>query len=104
MEAALFHPLAVPDDVDGDFVVDIAQHVHVHFQGGVNFDDVLFPHPAGADVFDNGHGAVQPVQVEVLVNVHALSGLDVVQDHAVLDAVDVHRVLPFPLDMDVQQF
>ena len=103
MEAAFLRPDAVPDDVDGDFVVDIAQHVHVHVHGGVDFDDVLFPHPAAADVFDDGHGAVQLVQVEVFVDVHALARLDVVQDHAVLDAVNVHRVLPFPLDMDVQQ-
>ncbi|CAN3994167.1 KilA-N domain, partial [Dysosmobacter welbionis] len=49
-------------------------------------------HPAAADILDDGHGAVQLVQMEVAVDVHALASLDVVQDHAVLDAVDVHSV------------
>lgn len=50
----------------------------------------FFPHAVAADVFDDGHGAVQLIEMEVAVDVHALAGLDVVQNHAVLDAVDIH--------------
>ena len=33
------------------------------------------------------------VQVQILVDVHALAGLNVVQNHAVLDAVNIHHGL-----------
>ena len=88
----LGHPLAVADHVDGDVGVNVAQHVQIHFHGRVDLDDVLFAHAVAADVLDDGHGAVQLVQMEVLVDVHTLAGLDVVQDHAVLDAVDIHKI------------
>lgn len=84
------HPHAVADDIDGDVGVNVAQHVQIDLHGGVDLDDVLLAHPPAADVLDDGHRAVQLVQMQVFVDVHALAGLDVVQDHAVLDAVDIH--------------
>ena len=96
LQVLLGNPLTVADNVDGDVGVDVAQHVQIHLHGRVDLDDVLFAHAVAADVLDDGHGAVQLIQVEVLVDVHALASLDVVQDHAVLDAVDIHKtVSPF---------
>ena len=66
--AALLDQLAVADDVDGDIGVDIAENVHVQLNVGIDLDDVLLAHAAAADVFDNSHGAVQLVQMQILVD------------------------------------
>jgi hypothetical protein len=55
----------------------------------------FLPMPGAFGVFDDSYGAVQLVQMEVFVDVHALAGLDVVENHAVLNAVDIHITPPY---------
>ena len=86
----LFHNAPVLNDVDGHVRVDVAQHVQVHADVVVDFDDVLAPHEGGLHILDNGHGALQLVQVQVFVNVHATARVDVVDHDASLDTINIH--------------
>ena len=82
----LFHDLPVLDDIDGDIVVDKGQHVQIqHVDVAFHFQDVLFVHFVASGVLDDGYGAVQLVQLEMLVDFQAPSGLDVVQHEALFD-------------------
>ena len=88
----LLHADTVTDDVDGDVGVHIAQRIQIHFHRRVDLDDVLLVHAGAADVLDDGYAAVQLVQMQILVDVHALAGPNMIQDHAVLNAVNIHNL------------
>lgn len=84
------HDFPVLDDIDGDVVVNISQHIQVqHIYVAFHFQDILFAHLIAAGVFDNGHGAVQLVQSQVIIERKAFSGLDVVQHEAFFDFSDI---------------
>ena len=52
----------VPDNVDRDVVVNVAQHVQIHnVQPALDLDDVLAAHLVAAGVLDDGHLAFQLV-------------------------------------------
>jgi hypothetical protein len=85
-----FDPDAVLDHIDGDVGVDIAQGVQVHVEVGVDLDDVLLAHFAAGGVFDDGNRAVQLVQLQEIVDSHALTGLDMVDHNAVFNGINVH--------------
>ena len=88
--AALLDQLAVSDDVDGDIGIDIAEDVHIQLDVGVDLDDVLLAHLAAVAVLDDGNRAIQLVQMEQVVDLHAATGGDVVNDYTVFDGIDVH--------------
>ena len=56
-------------------------------------DDVLLAHLVAVDVLDDGHGAVQAIQVQKLIEHHAAAGGDVVDDDAVDNGVDIHALV-----------
>ena len=90
VDAPLFHQRAVADEVHRDAGVHEAQHVEINGDVGIDLDDVLLAGAVADGVFDDGHGGVQGVEVQKLVDPHAPPGGDVVDDDAVLDGVDVH--------------
>src|SRR5699024_1016817 len=97
LQLALFHPLPVLDDVDVDIAVHISDDIPVQVQVPVDLDDVL-PAQLGADhVFQDGHGAVQIHKAQDLVELHGLTGGNVVDDDSVFDGVDDHSLFAPPL-------
>ena len=64
-------------------MVDEAQHIQIDIvDGALDLHDILDSHLGAAGVLDDRHGAVQLVQVQIFVNLHALSGLDMIQHEA----------------------
>lgn len=90
----LFHGDTVFDDGHGNIGVYIAQNVHVDLNLRVNLDDVLLAHLVAGGVLDDGNGAVQLVQLQEPIQLHALSGGDVVNDNTILNGINIHLTLP----------
>ena len=85
LQGPLLHNVVVLYDIHCDVVVNIAKHVQIHhIQAALNLDDVLAAHLVAAGVLDDGHLAVQLVKAQVIVDVKASAGLDVVQHDAFL--------------------
>ena len=78
------------DDIDGDAGVDVAEDVKVEVDEAVDFHDVFSAHFRAFDVFEDGNAAFELFKVEVIVNAHAVSGLDMLGHVAILYAVDLH--------------
>ena len=92
LQLLLLTDLAVLDDVDGNVMVDKSQDIQIqHIDGAFYLDDILFAHLAAAGIFDDGHTAVQFIQSEVMVNGHALSGFDMIQDESFVDCTYVQH-------------
>ena len=73
----LFHDLSVPDDIDCDIVIDKAQNIQIQLlYGAFYLDDVLSSHLIAAGVFDDGNAAVHLVQLQIFIDIHGFSGLD----------------------------
>ena len=89
----LFDDAVVADDVDRDVVINIAEHVQVDAVEDIalHLDDVLPAHLLAVGVLDDGHLAVQLVQAKLIVDVQALSGLDVIQDDSFVQSTDVQH-------------
>ena len=79
----LFHNVTVLDHIDSDAVVDKTQNIQIQ---GVDItfylEDIFFAHFIAAGVFDDRHGTVQLVQLQMIVNVKTSSGFDMVKDKA----------------------
>ena len=86
----LVNELAVLDDINGNAGVNIAENIEVNIIVGVDLNDILFAELAGHYIFDDGDGAVQLVKLKEIVNLHTLSGLDMVDNYAVFDGIYVH--------------
>lgn len=67
LELALFHLLAVLDEVHRNARVNIADHVPVQVQNAVNFDDVLAAKLIADNVFEQRHRAIELVELQYLV-------------------------------------
>jgi len=78
LHMTLLGNLAVVDDVDGDAGVQVAQNVQVNVHMGADLDDILLAHLGAVSILDQGHSAVQLVQIQHIVDVHAVAGGDVV--------------------------
>ena len=79
----LFPDLSVLDDVYRDGMVDKAQNIQIQFFNRAFYlNDVFSSHFFTAGVFDDSHTAVHLVQLQIFVDIHGFSGLDVVQYHA----------------------
>ena len=90
----LLHPLAPPDDVHGNVGVDVAQHIIVEVDDLVDLQNVLLAVLAAGGVLDHRHLALQLVQAQVPVQVHAPPGGDVVDDDAIDDGSNDHLTPP----------
>jgi len=87
----LFHKLTVADDVDGGIGIDQADDVKVDIQIlGVDLDDILCAHFTRMCIGDQCNGTIQIVQLQEIVDLHALAGFDVVDDDAVLNGINIH--------------
>lgn len=81
VQAFLLNDLLVLDDIDGDIVINETENVQVHkINGALDLHDIFFAHLAALRIFDNGNAAVQLVQMEIFINVHTPSCLDVIQN------------------------
>ena len=71
LQGLLLNDAVVPDDVDRDVVVNVAQHVQIHnVQTALDFNDVLAAHLVAARVLDDGYLTVgETVKTKVIVNV-----------------------------------
>ena len=67
LELALFHLLAVLDEVHRNARVNIANHVPVQVQNAVNFDDVLAAKLIADNVFEQRHRAIELVELQYLI-------------------------------------
>ena len=67
LELALFHLLAVLDEVHRNARVNIADHVPVQIQNAVNFDDVLAAKLIADNVFEQRHRAIELVELQHLI-------------------------------------
>ena len=78
----LVYDLTVFDDVDGDIVVDKTKDIKIqHVNRTIYFNDIFFAHFVAAGIFDDGYTAVQLIQFQIMVDGHALSCFDVVENH-----------------------
>ena len=94
LELFFLHDPAAVDDVDGDVGVDEPQGVQIEVDPVLDLHDVLAARLAAAGVFNDGYAAVQPVQTQDLIDLHAPAGLNVVDDQPTLYAVYVHLIPP----------
>ena len=67
LELALFHLLAVLDEVHRNARVNIADHVPVQIQNAVNFDDVLAAKLIADNIFEQRHRAIELVKIQYLI-------------------------------------
>lgn len=86
----LLDDLIVLDVADRDVRVHIAQYIQIDIQGVGDLQDVFLTHLVAGYIFDDRHAAVQLVQPQVAVDVHASSGFDVIQNDSVFNAVNLH--------------
>lgn len=85
-ELLLGDNLTVFDDIDCDIVIDESKDVKIHkIDRTLDLHDIFFAHFAALGIFNDGYTAVQFVKVEILVNLHALAGLDVIQHESLGD-------------------
>ena len=81
-----FYDFFIFNDVDCDVVINKAEDIKIHkVNGAFDFDNIFFAHFAAPRVFDDSYAAVQLIQMKIFIDVHALSGLDVVQNKALGD-------------------
>lgn len=80
--------LAAADHIDRDLLADKTEHIKINRNIGLNLDDVLLAHLAACGIFDDGHLAIQLIQLEVIVNIHALSGRNMIDDITVFNSTD----------------
>ena len=77
---------AVFDDVHGDIVVDDCQNVKVKgIDVAFHLQDILLAHLVASGIFDDGDRAVQLVQLQMMVDGHAFSCLDMVENEALFN-------------------
>ena len=83
----LFNDLLIFNNVDRDIVIDESEDVKIHeINGAFDLDDIFFAHLVALCVLDDRHTAVQFVKVQIFVDIHALSGLDVIEHETFGDA------------------
>ena len=91
--------LTIMYKADSDMMVNISQQVQVQTDFTLNLDHIFPPITAAAGVSDQDDGAFKCIQMQQIVDFHAIANLDMVDDDAIFDAVDVacgfHRVAPF---------
>ena len=75
-----FYNFLILDDIDGNVVVDKCQHIQIHkINGTLYFHNILFTHFIAFCILDNGYAAVQLIQIQILIDIHAFAGLNMIQ-------------------------
>ena len=70
----------VPDDVDGDVMINETKYVQIELiDRAFYFNNVFFAHLVAVRIFDDRNAAVHFVQSQVFIDRHALSSLDMVE-------------------------
>ena len=84
------HDLAVLDDIDGDVVVEKGEDVQIQ-RIDITFylENVFFAHLVAAGIFDDSHGAVELVELQVMIDGKALAGSDVIQHEALFNFTNI---------------
>lgn len=86
----LVHDLAVFDDVDGDVVVEKGEDVQIqHIDITFYLENVLFAHLVAAGIFDDCHGAVELVELQVMIDGKALAGSDMIQHETLFNFTNI---------------
>ena len=79
MQLLFLIDLVVLDDVDCDIVIDEAEDVEIQrFDRAFHLQDILLTHLAALRVFDDGNRAVELVELQVVVDLQAHTGFDMV--------------------------
>ena len=65
----LLYDLTIFDDIDGDVMVDKAENVEVeHVDIAFYLQNVLFAHLVAARVFDDRNGAVELIELQMVID------------------------------------
>ena len=90
LQILLFHDFRIFDDIYRDVMVDKAQNVQIQgVDGALDLDDILFPEFVAAGIFDDSHAAVHLIQLQIFVNGHAFSCLDMIQNDTFVQLIYV---------------
>ena len=79
MQLLFLIDLVVLDDVDCDIVIDEAEDVEIQrFDWAFHLQDILLVHLAALRIFDDGNRAVKLVELQIVVDLQAHAGFDMV--------------------------
>ena len=79
MQLLFLIDLVVLDDVDCDIVIDEAEDVEIQrFDWAFHLQDILLAHLAALRIFDDGNRAVKLVELQIVVDLQAHAGFDMV--------------------------
>ena len=89
MQSFLFNNLLILDDVDCDAVIDETKDIKIHkVNRALNLHNVFFTHFAASCILDDRNTAVQFVKIQIFINFHAFTDLDVIQYESFGNAAD----------------
>ena len=81
-QCRLFYHFIVLYNIYCNIVIDKAQNIQIQLlYRAFYLDDVLSSHLIAAGVFDDGNAAVHLVQLQIFIDIHGFSGLDMIQHH-----------------------
>lgn len=81
---------SVPDDIDGDFPVELSEDADSLRQlCAFDFDQILSAVLAAADVLQQRNRSGAVFQFQHAIDFHASSGRDMIEDKAILDAFNI---------------
>ena len=73
-------------DIDRDIVIDESENIQIHeVDRALDLNDIFLAHLIAPGILDDGDTAVQLVEVQVFIDIHASSRLDMVEDEALRD-------------------
>ena len=85
-DALLFDKFAALDDIDGDIGVNEGDDIQIDGVGiRLNLEDIFLAHGIAAGIFDDGDSSVESIEFQIMIDQHALSGLDVVEHDSVFN-------------------
>ena len=77
-------------DIDGDVVIDEAQSVQIDgVDGTLDLDDILLAHLVAPGVLDDGHAAVEFIQIQILIDLHTSACFNMIQHKAFTEASEI---------------
>lgn len=88
------HDFSVFNHIDSDIVVNERKHIQVkHVDIAFYFQNVLFFHFIASGIFDDSHGAVQFIQLQMFINVQAAPCFNMIQHEAFFDFSHVQHII-----------
>jgi hypothetical protein len=79
-QSSFFYDDTILDDVYGNVMINESQNVKV--QGidiAFHFQNIFFAHLAASGILDDGNGTVEFIKAEVMIDGHALAGLNMIK-------------------------